>query len=56
MVTIDNVESEIVVDGGGGGGDSADKPHEVRVEELRAVVRELLCEEFQRYLRTEASR
>jgi hypothetical protein len=55
MVTIEQIESEIVVDGEGGG-DYADKPHEVRLEELRALVRELVAEEFERFLRTEARR
>lgn len=56
MVTVDEVQSEVVVEdsaAGQGGGPPGD---EVRKEELRALIRELLREELQRCLRTEARR
>ena len=55
MVHIDEVHSEVVVDSPPGApqrGDANDKPAEVRVEELREIVRILLAEEFERALRT----
>ena len=55
MVNIDEVHSEVVVDSPAGAErrqDPADKPLEVRVEELREVVRVLLAEELERALRT----
>jgi len=57
MVSIDSVESEVVVENAPPAGrEAADKPDEVRIEELRAIVRELLEEEYVRYRRTEAER
>jgi hypothetical protein len=55
MVHIDEVHSEVVVDSPPGTpqrSDANDKPAEVRVEELREIVRILLAEEFERALRT----
>lgn len=55
MVNIDEVHSEVVVDSPPGTprhGDDADKPAEVRIEELRDIVRTLLAEEFERVSRT----
>lgn len=57
-VTINEISSEFVVDPAaerGGGGGAASAP-EVRVEELRAIVRELLVEELDRYLRLAVDR
>lgn len=57
MVSIDSVESEVVIETAPPAGQGeADKPDEVRIEELRAIVRELLEEEYRRYWRTEAMR
>ncbi len=55
-VRIDEVQTEIV--GGDAGGQRAgnDAPFEQRKEELRAVIRELLAEELERFMRTEAGR
>lgn len=56
-VTIDEVQSEVVV--GERGADGRDPPEpspEARREELRAVVRDLVREELERFLRTEARR
>lgn len=55
MVHIDEVHSEVVVEPAPGSvqrADPADKPVEVRTEELREIVRVLLAEEFERALRT----
>ncbi len=54
MIRIDEVQSEVVADTGtaAGGAESRRSP-EVLKEELRGVVRELLREELERYLRTE---
>lgn len=54
MVTIDEVHSEVVVGDAFGKRDEADKPFEVRIEELREIVRELMREEFERVMRTRA--
>ena len=56
MVTVDEVQSEVVVEDGGGAEASGPPGDEVRKEELRALIRELLREELQRFLRTEARR
>lgn len=54
-VTIDEVTTDISVDGGaqpaGGSSPAAPVDDEVRLEELRAVVRELVREEVERQLR-----
>lgn len=58
-VTINEVSSEFVVDPSGqrGGGGAGPAPaQEVRMEELRAIVRELLVEELERYLRLATDR
>jgi hypothetical protein len=59
-VTIGEVSSEFTVDsqrGAGGGGSASPAPApEVKVEELRAIVRELLVEELERYLRLAVER
>jgi hypothetical protein len=63
-VTIGEVSSEFTVtsragagDAGGGGGSASPAPaQEVKVEELRAIVRELLVEELERYLRLAVER
>ncbi|MCM8882048.1 MAG: hypothetical protein LC541_01770 [Candidatus Thiodiazotropha sp.] len=55
MVHIDEVHSEVVVDSVPGTlqrSDANDKPTEVRIEELREIVRIVLAEEFERVLRT----
>ncbi len=55
MVNIDEVHSEVVVDSPPGAqrrSDAGDKPAEVKIEELREIVRALLAEEFERALRT----
>jgi len=55
MINIDEVHSEVVVDPPPGNprhNDYADKPAEVRIEELRDIVRTLIAEEFERVLRT----
>lgn len=56
-VTIDEVQSEVVV--GERGAERREPPEpapETRKEELRAVVRELIREELERFLRTGARR
>jgi hypothetical protein len=57
-VTIGEVSSEFTVDSGrGGGATAAPAPApEVKIEELRAIVRELLVEELERYLRLAVER
>jgi hypothetical protein len=65
-VSIGELSSEFTVDsrrgagdgggGGGGGGVSPAPAHEVKIEELRAIVRELLVEEVERYLRLAVER
>ncbi|MCU7872815.1 MAG: hypothetical protein KZQ91_08720 [Candidatus Thiodiazotropha sp. (ex Lucinoma borealis)] len=55
MVHIDEVHSEVVIDSPPGTpqrSDANDIPAEVRIEELREIVRVLLAEEFERALRT----
>ncbi len=52
MVTIQNVNSDVIVEDQASA-DDADKPFEVRIEELRDLVREILREEFERFYRTE---
>lgn len=55
MVTVEDVQSEVVVgDDPTEHKDFADKLLEVQVEELRGVVRELVQEELERFLRTES--
>ncbi|MCA9605985.1 MAG: hypothetical protein KC619_10345 [Myxococcales bacterium] len=51
MITIDEIESEVVVEGDGDG-DSSERSPEVERERLRRIVRELLHEEIHRFLRT----
>jgi len=53
---IGSVNSEVVVAGDGSGGDDATKPVEVRVEELREVVRLIVQEELERSRRLEIDR
>lgn len=59
-VTIGEISSELVVDPSkerSAGADTGPAPaQEVRVEELRAIVRELLVEELERYLRLAVDR
>ncbi|WP_165832255.1 hypothetical protein [Caulobacter radicis] len=59
-VTIGEISSELVVDPSkdrGAGAEAGPAPaQEVRVEELRAIVRELLVEELERYLRLAVDR
>jgi hypothetical protein len=58
-VTIGEVSSEFVVDPadrGSSGGGAAAPAQEVKMEELRAIVRELLVEELERYLRLSPER
>ena len=61
-VSIGEVSSEFTVDsrhgaGDGIGGSASPAPaQEVKIEELRAIVRELLVEEVERYLRLAAER
>jgi hypothetical protein len=59
-VTIGEVSSEFTVDsarGNAGAGAGAPAPaQEVKIEELRAIVRELLVEELDRYLRLAVDR
>jgi hypothetical protein len=59
-VTIGEISSEFTVDpahGASGGGTSSAAPApEVKIEELRAIVRELLVEELERYLRLAVER
>ncbi|CAB5150412.1 hypothetical protein D3OALGA1CA_4385 [Olavius algarvensis associated proteobacterium Delta 3] len=52
MVTIQTVQSDVIVEDGPRV-DDADKPFEVRLEELRDLVREILQEEIERLVRTE---
>ena len=54
MVTVDEVHSEVVVEGEDGTSADVMSRHEVRLEDLRAVVRDLVAEELDRHLRTEA--
>lgn len=54
MIRVGEVDSEVVVTGGeaaGGGGGGVGRSVEVRVEELREVVRLLLDEELERRAR-----
>jgi hypothetical protein len=54
MVTIDQVDSEVVVEPEEAStGDVAGMPLELRIEEIRDVVREILRDELDRHLRTE---
>lgn len=59
MVTIDRMDSEVVVgsrgDGGDGGGEATPEPADDKAR-LRELIRSLLREEIERYLRTEARR
>jgi hypothetical protein len=59
-VSIGEISSEFVVDqpaSGASGGSSAPSPApEVQIEELRAIIRELLVEELERYLRLAVER
>ena len=58
-VSIGEISSEFTVSAANrpsSGGGSADPPAEVRVEELRAINRELLIEELKRYLRLAVDR
>ena len=58
-VTIGEITSEFTTADASRGqpGSSAQAPaHEVQVEELRAIVRELLVEELERYLRLAVDR
>ena len=59
-VTIGEISSEFTTGGDasrGPGGSSTPAPaQEVQVEELRAIVRELLVEELERYLRLAVDR
>ncbi len=55
MVTVDDVQSEIIVERGEGGPRGGEPPVEVRVEELRETVRVLVREEIERFLRTETT-
>lgn len=54
-VSIDQINTEISAGpserGSGGGSASSAAPDEVRIEELRSLIRELLVEELDRYLR-----
>jgi hypothetical protein len=55
MINIDELHSEVVVDSPSVTpryGDYADKAAEVRIEELRDIIRALLAEEFERVSRT----
>ena len=55
MVTIDELHSDVTVapgERGTAGDGEADRSVELRIEELREVVRELLLEEYERALRT----
>jgi hypothetical protein len=52
MVTIQNVQSDVIVENGAQS-DDADKSFEVRLEELRDLIREVLQEEIERFIRTE---
>jgi len=54
VVTVEQVHSEIVVEGEATGGREEAMPQEVRLEELRPLVRELIGEALEHYLRTEA--
>ena len=54
MVTIDEVDSEVVIDSPSPEqAGKAEAPVEVRLEELREVVRELIREQLDEFLRTE---
>lgn len=53
MVTVDKLHSEVVVGDAARSRDDADKPFEVRIEELREIVRDLIREEFERVMRIE---
>ena len=59
-VSIGEISSEFTVGEGGGRGASSPDTHapaqEVKVEELRAIVRELLTEELERCLRLAVDR
>jgi hypothetical protein len=54
-VTIGEVSSEFTVDKPDRGGGPA-PAQEVKVEEMRAIIRELLTEELERYLRLAVER
>jgi hypothetical protein len=51
-VSIGEVSTEFVVEGQSRGGGETERPDEVRLEELRAVVRALIVEELERHRRT----
>ena len=50
MVNIQNINSDVIVEDDSNA-DYADKSHEVQIEELRNLVREILQEEIERYIR-----
>lgn len=50
MVNIQNINSDVIVENDSGD-DYLDKPGEVQKEELRNLVREIMQEEIDRYLR-----
>ena len=54
MVNIEQLHSEVFLEGRSGEtvrADDADKPIEVRIEELREIVRTLMAEEYESLLR-----
>jgi hypothetical protein len=55
-VTIGEVSSEFIVDQPDRGGSAPAPAQEVKAEELRAIIRELLVEELERYLRLAVER
>jgi hypothetical protein len=55
-VTIGEVSTEFMVDQPERGGNAPAPAQEVKVEELRAIIRELLVEELERYLRLAVER
>lgn len=55
MLQVGTVQSEVVIEGENSNGqDESQRPDESRREELRRIVRELIQEELERFLRTEA--
>ncbi len=58
MVNIEQLHSEVLIEGQQDETvrvEEADKPVEVRIEELREIVRALMAEEFERMLRVNSS-
>ena len=52
MVSIDEIHSEIQLGQSGTGSGEQTESNEVRIEELREIVRQLLAEEYERVLRS----